>query len=114
MQLNLPMLTAYDGPRLVDQAIIEAIASYREAVRTCWELRTRRNLTRRQLALEAGLYASHVSDYLSADDSKRELPARVIAEFEVACGNRAITQFQARRSQVTLLEQFLPQRRLVG
>ena len=112
MQLNLPMLTVYDGPRLVDPSIVEAINTYREAVRTCWDLRTRTNLTKRQLAMEAGLYASHVSDYLSEDTSKRELPARGIAEFEVACGNRVITQYQAARSHVTLLEQFIPQRRM--
>ncbi|MGH8647617.1 MAG: hypothetical protein ACREX4_25390, partial [Gammaproteobacteria bacterium] len=68
MQLNLPMLTYYEGPRLISQEVLAGILTYRDAVRVCWDLRSRRNLTRRALAEEAALYASHVSDYLSDDD----------------------------------------------
>lgn len=105
-QLNLPMLTVYEGPRLVDLEIVEACRTYREAVRACWDLRTRRNLTRRVLADEAQLYASHVSDYTSMDEAKRELPAKHVAAFEVSCGNRIISQWLARQAHLTILEQF--------
>ena len=37
-QLTLPMLTVYTGPRLVDDEIVTACRSYREAVRACWNL----------------------------------------------------------------------------
>lgn len=110
MQLNLPMLTYYAGPRLISQEVLAGVLSYREAVRVCWELRNRRHLTRRVLAEEAGLYASHVSDYLSDQDEKRELPAKHIAAFEVACGNRAISQWLARQANLTILEQFIERR----
>ena len=110
MQLNLPMLTYYQGPRLVAPDVIAAVLSYREAVRVCWDLRTRRNLTKARLAEEAALYASHVSDYLSANDDKRELPAKRIAAFEEACGNRVISQWLARQANLTILEQFIERR----
>lgn len=109
-QLTLPMLTLYTGPRLVDLEIVDACRTYREAVRACWNLRTRRNLTRRQLAEEASLYASHVSDYLSEQDLKRELPARYVNNFELACGNRFISQWLARQANLTILEQYIARR----
>jgi len=110
-QLRLPMLTYYEGPRLIDAEIVDACLTYRDAVRTCWELRTRRNLTQRKLAEDAGLYAPHVSDYISERDNKRELPAKHIDAFECECGNRLISQWLTRRAHLTLLEQYLPQKR---
>ena len=107
MQLDLPMLTYYTGPRLVPVAVVAAVPSYRQAVRLCWQLRLRTAITRRVLAEEVGLYASHVSEYLSDDETKRELPAKHIAAMEVACGNRAITQWLTRRAGLTILEQFI-------
>ena len=109
-QLRLPMLTVYDGPRLIDAEIVDACATYREVVCVCWDLRTRRALTKRALAEEVdGLYPSHLSDYLSKLAGKRELPAKHINGFERACGNRAITQWLTRRAQLTILEQFIQQ-----
>lgn len=107
MQIDLPMLTYYHGPRLVAADVVAAIRSYREAVRVCWQLRTRRHLTQRALAEEAALYATHLSDYLSECDNKRELPARHIVAFENACGNRVITQWLASQAKVTILEQYI-------
>lgn len=111
MQLNLPMLTYYQGPRFVSAEVMAGVLSYRDAVRACWHLRTRRSLTMRQLAEEATLYASHVSDYISADDAKRELPAKHIDAFEIACGNRVITQWDMGRKHLTVLESLIEQRR---
>jgi hypothetical protein len=110
MQLNLPMLTYYVGPRLIDAELVLACRTYREAVRACWDMRTRRSLTKRALAEGAGLYASHVSDYISDDDTKRELPAKHINAFEIECGNRAISQWLARQANLTILEQFIDRR----
>jgi predicted transcriptional regulator len=107
-QLKLPMLTHYDGPAFVDQELVRACRSYREAVKMCWNLRTRRNLTQRLLAEETGLYASHVSDYISGDDkARRQLPAESINPVEISCGNRFITQWLNLQAQVTVLEQLL-------
>jgi hypothetical protein len=110
-QMTLPMLTLYVGPRLIDAEIVLACKTYREAVCACWDLRTRRHLTKRLLAEGAGLYASHLSDYLNPDDdTKRELPARHINAFEIECGNRFVTQWLARQANLTILEQFIDRR----
>jgi hypothetical protein len=87
-------------PRLLEAQVIAAIATYRDAVRLCWMMRRRRSMTQRQLAEETGSYASHTTDYLSADESRRDLPAARINAFEIACGNRAITQWLAREAGV--------------
>lgn len=110
-QLALPMLTYYQGPKMVSTTLIDATKTYRDAVRACWDMRTRPNMTKRQLAEEVGCYAPHITDYLSGDDKKRDLPARHIADFEQACGNRFVSQWVARRSELTVLEEFVAQRR---
>lgn len=110
MQMQLPMLTYYEGPTLVEPGSLRAIRSYRQAVQTCWLLRKRRSLKLSSLAEEAGLYASHVSDYLSTDEQKRELPAKHISAFEEACGNRCITQWLTAQAQLTILETFVARR----
>lgn len=113
-QLKLPMLTVYEGPRLVDGDIVATCASYRDAVRACWEMRTRTNLTQRQLAEEAGLYAPHVSDYLNLQpltgkgQERRDLPAKSVNAVEIACGNRFISQWLARQARLPVMDaQFL-------
>jgi hypothetical protein len=110
-QLPLPMLTYYEAPVMVDTALIDAAPTYRDAVRRCWGMRTRKHMTMRQLAEETGSYPSHITDYLHIDHGKRELPARYIAAFEAACGNRFISQWIARRSELTVLEEFVAQRK---
>jgi len=107
MQLQLPMLTYYEGPTLVDAQFLKSIKSYREAVQACWQLRKRRNMTMRTLAEEAQLYPSHVTSYLSSKTGQRNLPADHIPEFEVACGNRCITQWLTAQAELTILETFV-------
>ena len=109
-QLTLPMLTVYTGPRIVSHTAVEACKTYRNAVQACWGLRTRTRMTKAQLAEETGCYASHVTDYLSDKETSRNLPAERIAAFEVACGNRLITQWLASQAQLTILETLLQQR----
>lgn len=100
-QLTLPMLTVYKGPRIVDEHLVRQCTTYRQIVRLCWDQRTRRNITLRLLAEEAGLYASHVSDYFSERDDRRELPAKYIDRVERVLGNRAITQWHILQVQRT-------------
>ena len=109
-QLRLPMLTYYTGPQLVDPQQVMLVKTYREAVRACWALRTRKHLTMRLLAAGAGLYPSHVSDYLSGDASKRELPAKHINAFEIECGNRLITQWMNLQAGLHVLEEVTTRR----
>lgn len=109
-QLQLPMLTVYEGPSLVNHDTVKSCQTYRDAVRMCWSLRKRTSMTRRVLAEETGCYAPHITDFLSDDDKRRNLPAKHIAAFEVSCGNRAISQWLAAQAQLTILETFIQQR----
>jgi hypothetical protein len=103
-QINLPMLTVYSGPTLVHPDLVDQCKTYRDAVRMCWELRKRRLMTRSMLAEESECYPSHITDFLSEDDSRRELPAKRIGMFEQSCGNRCITQWLATQAGLTILE----------
>lgn len=107
-QLTLPMLTVYTGPRLLPASYIAECKTYRDAVRMCHALRTRTRMSNALLAEEVGCTASHVGDYLTDKRLKvrRNLPAEHIAAFEVSCGNRCITQWQAAQAGLTILETF--------
>lgn len=86
-------------------AAIKGLKSYRHACRLAWKLRARKAMTRRQLAEDAGLYASHVTDYFSQNEKKRELPAKAVAKVERILGNTVISQFLAMQANLTFLEE---------
>ena len=83
---------------VVPPEVVMSIRSYRHACRLAWKLRFVRNLTRRTLAEVAGLYTSHVSDYFSVRENRRELPAKHIAAVELVLGNTVISQYLAQQS----------------
>lgn len=90
---------------------IDGLTDYRHACRLAWKLRRVRNLTKRTLAECADLYAPHVSDYFSVRENRRDLPADCIAKVEKVLGNTAISQFLARQSELTVLEEMQATRR---
>lgn len=90
---------------VVPPEVIKGLNSYRHACRLAWKLRAVRNLTKRNLAEQAGLYAPHVTDYLGVHENKRELPAKHIAAVEAVLGNAVISQWIAHQSSLTVLEE---------
>lgn len=98
---------------VVPAQVVMGIRSYRHACRLAWKLRVVRNLTRRSLAEQTTLYTSHVSDYFSVHDNRRELPARHIAEVERVLGNTVISQWLAQQSHLTVLEEMQAERHAV-
>lgn len=90
---------------VVPPAVVMGLHSYRHACRLAWKLRAVRNLTRRTLAEQTRLYTSHVSDYFSVHDNRRELPARHLADVERVLGNTVISQWIAQQSKLTVLEE---------
>lgn len=107
-QIPLPSLMGrLDGPSVAPASLVALATTYRQAVRLCWQLRRVKNMTLAVLAAETGLYASHVSDYMHADDkpSRRNLPAESIAAFETVCGNSLVSQWLASRAHLTVLEE---------
>lgn len=104
-QAELPLLGRLDAPSVVPDAYVKACSSYRDAVLLCWALRRVKKMTSLTLAEAAGFATNHRSDYLSDDDTKRELPAKYIKAFEAVTGNTAISQWIARGAKLTVLEE---------
>jgi hypothetical protein len=106
--LDIPLAFGVsNAPIWLDDKAISSVSSYREAVRICWIHRRIQGMTQRTAAELCGLYPSHVSDYLSDDESKRNLPADRIQAFESLCGNRAITQWEMRQRGLTIMEEVI-------
>jgi hypothetical protein len=95
----------------VPAVVVDRLGSYRHACRLAWKLRVNKRLTKRELAEQAGLYYSHVTDYFSQAENRRELPARCVGAVERVLGNAVISQWQARDANVTLLEEMQATRR---
>lgn len=97
---------------VVPPQVVAGIKSFRHACRLAWKLRRVRNLSRRSLAEACGLYTSHVSDYFSPHEQRRELPARHVAAVERVLGNAVISQYLAQQAQLTVLEEMQAERQL--
>ena len=96
---------------IVPTQVVKGLDSYRHACRMAWKLRAIKGMTRRTLAECAGLYAPHVSDYFSVKVGKRSLPAEYISAVERVLGNTVISQYQASKSDLTVLEEMQVARR---
>lgn len=113
--LPLPLLGGMvQAQRLVvPPEVVMGVPSYRHACRLAWKLR-RTRITQRTLAELAGLYPSHVSDYFSLHNHRRELPAKHVAAMELVIGNTVVSQWLAQQSKLTVLEEMQAQRRRVA
>lgn len=103
------------GPFLSPHLIV-ACKTFRDACALAWEHRANQGLTKQILAAMADLYPSHSSDYFHREKSnangkpRRDLPAEKIADVERVLGNRAISQYLARRAMLTLMEEVIAAR----
>lgn len=110
--LELPLIGGVVRPQrlVVPAEALMRVYTYRQACRLAWKLRAIRNMTKRTLAEVAGLYASHVTDYFSVRDTRRQLPAEHIAAVERILGNTVISQWIAQQSKLTVLEELQAER----
>ncbi|WP_322069938.1 XRE family transcriptional regulator [Paraburkholderia bannensis] len=105
------------APRFLPDELIAQCASFRDAVWLAWENRVVRNMTKRTLAEQCGLYAPHVTNFINeqAFDSKgkkrADLPADKIHEFELVVGNQVVSQWLIHRAELTLLEVVIANKR---
>lgn len=95
---------------VVPPQVVAGIRTYRHACRLAWKLK-RTRLTQRTLAELAGLYPSHVSDYFSVHEQRRELPAKHIAQVEAVLGNTVVSQWLMQQAHLTLIEELQAQHR---
>ena len=112
LQAEFPLLARLAAPSVAPVELVLWCKSYRDAVRACWELRRVKRMTKAQLSAEAELTPQHVSDYLAADDlpRRRDLPGDKVAAFEAVCGNTLVSQWIARASGLTVLEEMQARR----
>jgi hypothetical protein len=97
-------------------SLIAQCRTYRDACALAWEYRASPSLTKQVLAVLADLYHQHSSDYFHREKAnangraRRDLPAEKIADVERVLGNRAISQYLARRGMLTLMEEVIAAR----
>lgn len=101
-----------NGPAFLPADVIDACATYREAVRISWAHRRIKAMTQRTLAELIESYPSHVSDYLHADDkdSRRNLPGDRLNAFAAAVGNWGVQQWLMHQAKLTLMEEVIAAR----
>lgn len=101
-----------NAPEFLPDEVIVQCSTYREIVRASWAHRRIKGMTQRTLAERIGCYASHVSDYLQADDkpSRRDLPAECLNAWAATVGNWAVQQWLARQSKLTIMEEVIARR----
>jgi hypothetical protein len=109
LQREFPLLARMEGPHVVPSELMRIVKTYRQAVRLCLHLAKRRRpgLKLSDVAAACGLVRQHVTDYFHEDDKpgRRDLPGEAVAPVEDFLGNTAISQYHARRSKLTVLEE---------
>lgn len=110
-QLPLPLLGGVvQAQRLVlPPEVVMRIKTWRQACRLAWRLRNPR-ITQRTFAELTGCYVSHVSDYFSVHEHRRELPAKHAGQACLVLQNTVLAQWLAQTCQVTVLEEMQAQR----
>ena len=111
-QYELPLIGLVPTPTFASDAEMSLCKSYREAVRLSWQLKKSKNMTRALAAEAAGLYPSHVSDYLHPDDkpSRRDLPMDKVRDWCLVMGNWVVLQYITRDAQLNIMEEMIAQR----
>lgn len=104
-QQELKLLGRLDGPSVVPTQYVKQCRTYRDAVLMCWALRRIKRMSSLGMAEAVGMPTHLRSDYLSADDSKREMPAKHIPAFEAVCGNTCVSQWLALQAKLTVIEE---------
>lgn len=105
-QLEFPLLGRLDAPSVAPEQWVRYAKTYRDVVRIAWNLRRVKH-SKADMARDCGFYAQHISDWFAKDDkpSRRSLPGDCIPEFEAYVQNSLVSQWLARHSRLTVLEE---------
>jgi hypothetical protein len=103
-------------PQFADKSVVEGFKSYRDAV--IWVWKNRKSKTDKEAydqaicAREIGLHAPHMSRCVNCDTlAPMNLSPDHVKAFQEYCGWYAVSQYIARTTQFTLMEEVIEERR---
>lgn len=117
IQREMPFFMARQPAKFVPAEIVNQFSTYREAVIWCWANRPQSGLVdpkdQSLFSFHSGMHPPHMSRCVNTlTKAPMDLPPDFINEFEAYTGWRGITQYIARQSRVTLMEEMIEQRRV--
>lgn len=115
-QRQMPFLTILQPPQFAGQRTVNDFATYRDAVIWCWQNRPYRGLREPDdqalCARQIGLHVPHMSRCVNpASKAPMSLNPDLLQAFENYTGWKAASQFVALRSNMTVLEQVIAERK---
>jgi hypothetical protein len=115
-QREMSFFASLQPPKFAPKSVIDSFASYRDAVIWCWENRVNTGAGEKadqaMYANRAGLQTPKMSRYVKRDShAPMKLDPDYLDSFEAFCGWSAVSQFLAKRKQLTFMEQVLEERR---
>ena len=115
MQREMPFLESLPKASYVRDAVVTGWETYRDAVLWCWANRSRNSRDeigdQAMFARAADMHSPHVSRCVRpCSKAPMDLPPDYLAAFEAFTGWRGVSQYLARRGQLTLMEQVIAQR----
>lgn len=116
IQREMPFFMETQQAKFAPVEIVATFESYRDAVIWCWENRPERGMNEQDsqsvYASHSGVHAPHMSRFVSKrTKAPMELRSDLILSFEAYTGWRAITQYLAMHSNVTLMEEVIEARK---
>lgn len=116
IQREMPFFMKADNSQFAPASVVDSWANYRDSVIWCWANRPHRGMNepddQSMFSRNAGIHAPHMSRFVS-NHSKAPMDLRpdLIPCFEAYTGWRGITQYLAKHSNVTLMEEVIEARR---
>jgi len=118
-QREMPFAALLQKPRFAPVDVVEGFVSYRDAVIWTWENRVNvgagEKMDQSMCAALLGMHTPHMSRCVNRNtEAPMNLSPDFLPEFEAFCGWYAVSQFIARKSQMTFMEQVISERRVAA
>jgi hypothetical protein len=116
IQREMPFLQELKQAEFINESVVDGFRSYREAVIHCWTNRRRgkgmvEKLDQALCASVIGAYPSHFSRCVNEkSNAPMDLSPNLLPAFEAYTGNRAVTQYLAKITSITCLEEIQAKR----
>lgn len=116
LQREMPFLQELKQAEFIDESTVSSFLSYRDAVIHCWTNRRKgkgmvEKLDQALCASVIGAYPSHFSRCVNEKSlSPMDLSPNLLPAFEAYTGNRAVTQYLAKITATTCLEEIQARR----